>query len=771
MRLLVWLVFSVTLLAQRQMFPHVTAPDGGFLSQVAISNSGCEPSQYSLIATLSDGQQQIVSGSCPAGSSQTHEMSQLFGGAEIAFLDVAGNSEIMLSYQLAAQGGSPAQVAVSSQQANSWVITPGDWSVVIDGFAVVNTGQDSVVEVRQIDQQGSTLASTSLGSLAAERKQLYLPDANLGGHFSPIAGSRFLIEADQPLALTALRFNQDRTFLWSVPALPQQQEVCPIVPSELILFNAAIYTVNAEQPWAQAMAIDQGRITYIGSEEGVTPYQGPNSQLLDAGGRLVLPGIHDVHAHPLEAGSPVGGTCLLPADTDPESMIPQLRNCAPNQLGTDWLLGFGFSIHKMFEVKRDPKEILDEAVGNRAAAMMEETSHAVWVSSAALLQAGITGETPDPPGGVIGKNPETGEPDGLLYDNAGDLVFDQALAPTAQLADLHYEGLLFGLEQLARNGITSVCDARTYWGRGYHEVWQRALAENKLTARTILGLWAYPHFEDESQLATLASLYQNSPESLLRASQIKVYMDGIIPNTTAALLQPYETDLGITGPTGLNYFTQQRLSNYIEQLEKVGFDFHIHAIGDRGVREALDAIAQVSSRNGVRDRRHRLTHLELVDPQDRPRFAQLGVLADLQVAGEFTDPAHAEDNVPFIGDRSFDTVPVRSLYDQGAHVTLSSDWDVSSLNPFVGMRRSLFRGAQSLPDLAAAVAAYTIKGAFLMRQEHVTGSLQTGKFADLIIVDRNIFEIDPQTIDQTRVLLTMLAGKTVFSRLPGESTR
>jgi predicted amidohydrolase YtcJ len=534
--------------------------------------------------------------------------------------------------------------------------------------------------------------------------------------------------------------------------------------ADLVLHNGAIYTVDEAQPWAEAVAIQEGRLVFVGLDEDVEPFIGEATEIIDLDGRMVLPGIHDVHQHPLEAGSSVAGTCLLPEDTDPAEMIGLLRRCAPKQIGTNWVLGWGHSITNLLESERPPIDILDEAIPDRPAIMMEQTSHSVWVNSAALAAADINANSPNPPGGLILKDPDTGQPNGILMENAGDMLFDLALAPTPELEELHYDGLLYALEQLAENGITSVSDARTYWGRNYHKVWQRAEQEGTLTVRAVLGLWAYPHYADDEQLAALAGLYSNDPKRRLRMSQIKVYSDGLIENTTAALFEPYLIDLGVLpGNVGMNYFDEARLAKYITTLEKVGFDFHIHTIGDRGVYEALNAIEQAMATNGDGlDRRHRLTHLELIDEADRLRFAELDVVADFQVAGEFTLPDHWEDSAELIGDRAFDPVPVRSIYDTGATVTLSSDWDVSDLSPFVGMSHALQREQQSMPNLEAVIEAYTLNGAYVMRQEMETGSLEVGKWADLVVLDRNLFEVSLQEMAETAVLLTLLGGEEVY---------
>lgn len=528
-----------------------------------------------------------------------------------------------------------------------------------------------------------------------------------------------------------------------------------------VLYNGHVYTADSKQTTASAIFIKDGRIEFIGSDDEAQKLADGGTREINLKGRMVMPGIHDVHQHPLEAMSQFTGTCILSSEeTDPERFIRSIKRCAPNQTVGEWVFGWGHSIYTLLEAERPPVEILDEAIPDRPAIFMEETSHSVWLNSKGLEKAGITKDTPNPPGGIIVKDPETGEPNGILFDAAGDMVLNEAWPATAEIMEQNYQGLLLALDELQKYGITSVCEARTYWKRKFQDAWKRAEDNGKLTVRVVLDLWAYPSMDDDEQLSQLKSLYSNNVNSLIRANQIKVYSDGITINTTAALLEPYDKVVGEIGSNnGLNYFSEERLKKYIAELDPYGFDFHIHAIGDRGIRESLNAI-EASQVQG----RHRITHLEIVKPADYPRFKQLNVTADMQVAGDFTQPDNWGHSHELIGDRSSPTVPLKDLYDAGARITLSSDWDVSELNPFLGMQNALTRSPQALPNLHEIIKAYTINAAYVMRQEDVTGSLEVGKDADLIILDRNLFEEKSKNISLTRVDLTMLKGNVVYER-------
>lgn len=536
---------------------------------------------------------------------------------------------------------------------------------------------------------------------------------------------------------------------------------CNTTAGNLALINGKIYTVNEAQPWAEAIVIQDEKIVYVGSVEGANTLLNDDSKVVDLKGKLVLPGIHDTHLHPLEAGSD-RITCVLDSEKSLNDHLATLEACATGS-GEEWILGWGHGLESLLESPIAPKQLLDNINPNRPIAIMEETSHSVWVNSKALEIAGINANTPHPTGGAILKD-ATGNPTGILLDSAGDEVFELAFAPTPELKAINYEGLLYGLSEVAKHGITSIVDARVYWQRGYLDAWEKAEKNNTLTARTVLSLWAYPGMNDDEQIAHLKSLYRNDPDSLLRISQIKFYSDGILHSSTAALHDPYLEYFDEVGPRGLNYFNKERLTRYTTELERVGFDMHIHAIGDRGVSESLDAIEAAQTANGKLGR-HRITHLEMITPADKPRFSELGVIADFQLAGEFTMPEYFSDMEPLIGNRAHEMLPVRDIFNTSATITLSSDWDVSSLSPFVGMQNALTRGDQSLPNLAEVIKAYTINGAYLMRQENNTGSIEVGKFADLIVVNQDIFEIPVTNIANTQVLTTILGGEVVFGNL------
>jgi predicted amidohydrolase YtcJ len=527
-------------------------------------------------------------------------------------------------------------------------------------------------------------------------------------------------------------------------------------PAATLLHNGKFYTVNEQQPWASALAIDEdGRILAVGDSQALQAYVDDQTERVDLQGRLVLPGFQDTHAHVLDASSEAQGDCTLSPEDEVPQWLEELSACNAEDEG-EWLVGWGFALHRLLAEEESPRDLLDAMVADRPVALMEETSHSYWLNSKGLALAGIDADSPDPVGGVIMRD-EDGRPTGLVLDNAGDLALDQALPPSRVLEEVYYQAVLAGQDELAKNGITSVADARVFWRRGHLQAWQKAAQRDELKARTSLGLWAYPSLDDAEQLAELKALYQpGSADDLLRVNQIKFYVDGIIHNTTARLQQPYAESLPGVDRKGLYYFGPERLQRYVSELSDAGFDMHVHAIGDQAVNDALNAI-QAGGGQG----RHRLTHVELVNKADLPRFKQLNVTADFQPSRYFAPP-FLKDNEPLIGQRSYQLLPLGQLHDAGARVTLSSDWDVNPLSPLGIMQNALSLGERSLPSLETAVRAYTLDAAYSLRQEQDTGSLEVGKQADLVVLDRDIFQLPVKQLGKTKVLWTLLGGEEVY---------
>ena len=566
--------------------------------------------------------------------------------------------------------------------------------------------------------------------------------------------------------------------------------------ADRILLNADVYTVNEAQPWAEAIAIRNEKIIFVGDTAGARAHQGPDTDVVDLGGRFVLPGFQDAHIHPLEGASldTFFGCRLeeLSRQVDnPESWLDYLRTCDDDERAIDWVLGGGHDLSQLVDIGRMPKEILDEAMPDVPVALMEKSSHSFWVNSIALERAGITKETPDPQGGIIVRDPVTGEPNGILTDSAGDEIAHFALQATPELQEARYRALLISQDMMTSVGITSATNARVYWDRGNAEPWLRAEKEGTLKTRSIMAIWAYPHMEDDAQLATIKTMYrddhyQGDTPSLLRWSQVKFYSDGVVSNNSGAVLEPYTRFVYPSlakRPRGGNYFTEERLKRYITELERVGFDVHIHALADRAVQESLNAIAFAQSQNPnlIGLRRHQLTHISLIDEADIPRFAELGAIPNIQITyGDDGSETEEEESLPedeevneedgwisIIANTKARFSPVINIHETGARVVISSDWDVSPMSPLVAVQTMIEQSEgrwRKDEALEFILKAHTLNAAYAMQHDDVTGSIEIGKFADLVVLDDNFFEIPTDRIRHTEIVTTYLSGEPMYQR-------
>lgn len=560
--------------------------------------------------------------------------------------------------------------------------------------------------------------------------------------------------------------------------------------ADKVFINGDVYTVNKKQPWAQSVAIKDGKIVFVGNENDINKYIGDKTNVVDLKGKMLVPGFQDAHVHPMEGISlnTFMGCDLVPLSetgTHPETWLKDLKKCNDIDFPHDWILGGGHDIQDLLRMSRMPKLLLDEAFPDKPAAFMEKSSHSMWVNSKALEAVGITKDTPDSQGGLIFKDPKTGEPTGLLSDSAGDELLHFALKKTPKLQQARYEALMLSQDYMAQYGITSATNGRVYWERGNLEPWLRAEQENTLKTRSIMALWTYPHMEDKYQLGKLKSMYRDNPEDMLRISMIKFYSDGVVINNSAAVVEPYNHLIHpFAKPYGLNYFTEKRMGKYIAELEKTGFDVHIHGLGDRGVKESLNAIEYAQKKNPqLKDKtRHQITHIALARKDDIPRFAELNVTANIQInadegeygngveVGEHTDytNVHIDDHdywFKIVGDVDVEFTPVLPIIEAGGRMVFSSDWDVNSINPLVSIRNAVSMSEGIISKEAAltlAIEAYTLNPAYVMRHDNMTGSIEIGKYADFAVIDKNLFSLKADEIAKAKVTTTYLAGEVTY---------
>ncbi|MBD8499681.1 amidohydrolase [Paenibacillus arenosi] len=537
--------------------------------------------------------------------------------------------------------------------------------------------------------------------------------------------------------------------------------------NHVVIKNATIYTANQKQDMAEAVALKDGKITFVGSNKDVEKLITEDTQVIDAEGQLVLPGFVDNHNHIFEAQSPAAGNCSVSPEHSLQEQRPYLEACQKGIKQGEWISGTGFSLENLLQDSdeesedQSPLQLLDELFPNNPVVIMERTSHAVWVNSKALEVVGMNTDKKDPQGGRIIRDPETGEPYGILYDAAGDIVMEKAWSSQPGLFEKNVEGLLAGLDEVAKNGITTVGDGRLYWKRGWLDVWDKVYDDGKLTSRVVLRPWVYPNIDEAEQLEYFKKVKHHDLSSRMLINQVKMYSDGISINSTAKTLDKYKFEWFPGTPYGLNYIPEQKMKWWLTELNKIGYGAFIHTIGDGGVRESLNAI-EAAQNNGA-NQPYTLTHVEMVEESDIQRFAELGVSADFQVGHDFAeDPNQSWASTYFSNEQMKRMMPLGQIWKTGANVSLSSDWDVNELNPLVTISNSLSLGEKGLPDVFSAIDAYTIKPAKSLGLDKVTGSIEVGKSADIIIVDDDITEMKAHDISKANVLMTVLQGEVVY---------
>lgn len=534
-------------------------------------------------------------------------------------------------------------------------------------------------------------------------------------------------------------------------------------PADLVFRNGAVYTLDAARSWATSVAIRAGRITFVG-ERLPAGTIGPRTEVVDLHGRMLLPGFQDGHVHPADSGVELAD-CALAEAASPSAIAAVIRDCAARRPALPWVRGTGWQL-PVFPDGNPQRQLLDSLVPDRPALMWAADGHSAWVNSRALAAAGITRATPDPPDGRIERDPRTGEPSGTIRETAAEL-FDHVLPARTG------EELSAGLDRAQRLagsfGITTWFAANT--GERELETYSAADRAGRLRVRVVAALTASG--DGDTMLARLRDWRARYATEHVRPTAVKLFQDGVIESRTAALLVPY---LDRRGEAGKPIRDQATLDRLAVALDRDGWQIHVHAIGDRAIRMTLDAFARARSADPAGDLRHTITHLELIDPADLPRFRRLGVVANFQARWANGDEYLTRLTEPALGpERSRWLYPIASLVRTGALVSGGSDWSVSSLDPLeaieVGITHREPGDTLSPPwhpaervDLATMLALYTINAAWQLHLERETGSIEEGKRADLIVLDRNLFEIPAGQIHRARVMRTLLEGRTVFRR-------
>ncbi|GGM02996.1 amidohydrolase [Nakamurella endophytica] len=557
-------------------------------------------------------------------------------------------------------------------------------------------------------------------------------------------------------------------------------------PADLVVLGP-VHRVDAAGSRTDALAVRGDRIVALGSAD-VRPLVGPRTDVVDATAGLVLPGFVDAHVHPATAGRNTLTADLAGLD-GPEAYLAAVARYADAHPDRPWITGGGWSMEH-FPGGLPRREDLDRVTGDRPAFLFNRDVHGAWVNTAALRAAGITAATPDPVDGRIERDPD-GEPTGMLHEGAAySLETDVLPAPG------HREwcaAVLAGQAHLHRLGITGFQDA---WVTPDLERAYRSVdADGALTARVVGALWWDRHrgLDQVDDLLDRRAAGPGRPGGAFHPGTVKIMIDGVLENGTGALLAPYcghhhgpdgaaaaagaaagtgGTDGGDGANSGLVYVDPAVLQEAVTRLHGHGFQVHLHAIGDRAVRLALDAVAAARRRHGPGDHRHHVAHVQVVDPADLPRFRDLGVTATLQAFWAQHEPQMDELTVPFLGPRrSALQYPFRSLAASGATLAMGSDWGVTTADPLAQLEVAVTRrgpdrrdGPSFLPaerlSLPTAVRAFTAGSAWVNHDDDA-GTLSVGRRADLAVLDRDVFADPDARVADARVTCTVAAGRVV----------
>jgi predicted amidohydrolase YtcJ len=542
--------------------------------------------------------------------------------------------------------------------------------------------------------------------------------------------------------------------------------------ADLVLTNGIFYTVDKQRTVASVMAIKNGVIVYVGDDEGAARYIGAQTRLIDLQGRLVLPGFIDSHNHAVDGTFELFEVVLhgLQSVDEYKQAITQFMANHPNMPG---ILGGGWS-NPLFPPEGPSKEILDELASAIPVVMASEDYHSVWVNSKALELAGITRDTPDPVGGIIEKD-AAGNPNGTLRESAANLV--EGLMPPYTVDQL-IEGLKFFQNMAHSYGITTVHIPGITIDSPQLQALRKLEESGEMTLRFRGALHVEPD-DDPAVVEALVKTRQQDQGGLFETTAAKIFMDGVIEGSTAYMEEPY---LHKPDSRGEPVWEAQKYNLMCAALEKAGFQIHVHSIGDAATRVTLDGFAYARQQNGPGDHRHLITHLQFVNPADIQRFADLGVVAVVQPFWFIVD-IHYTQAVEYVGQaRADQQYPMKTFFDHGVVVASASDYNVTvPPDPLVAIETGVTRkwntnitgiatdtGAVLNPEekvsLDDMIASYTINGAYANFLEDVTGSLEAGKRADLIVLDKNLFEIPVEEIHTARVVQTFFEGKEVYRR-------
>lgn len=550
---------------------------------------------------------------------------------------------------------------------------------------------------------------------------------------------------------------------WAQPSSPV---------AETVIVNARIYTVNVRQPWAEAIAIRGGKILAVGSAKEIAPYRGASTRVIDAKGKLVLPGFTDCHVHFLDGSLALQRIDLADATTVAE-MQRRVKAFAAAHPEQTWLLGRGWSYPAFGPSGLPDKKYLDEIVPDRPVYLEGFDGHTWWANSRALQLAGVTRDTPNPAGGTFVHDSRTREPTGAIKEDAADAVMRRAIPPPTREEKLR--ALRAGLKEANRVGVVRVHVAGSV-SAGVGDLEDVGLLEElrrtgELSVRMYLAYRLDPPRVTKEELNQITEARDKHHDEWISAGAAKFFLDGVIETRTAAMLSPYTNDPTQSGQLLWDPAVYQEA---VADLDRRGVQVFSHAIGDRAIRQALDSYENAQKINHTKDARHRIEHIECASAEDIPRFGRLGVIASFQPLHAYPDDDISKVWSPNVGpERTQRAWAWHSIESGGGVLAFGSDWPIVTINPWPGVRNALLRQTTEgnppggfVPgeriSLEDTIKAYTLGAAFAGRREKTEGSIEPGKLADLIVLDRDLFKIEPSQIADMAVLLTMVGGKIVY---------
>ena len=532
--------------------------------------------------------------------------------------------------------------------------------------------------------------------------------------------------------------------------------------------NGSIHTFDENLTIADSILVKDGIIQLVGSQADVIKNADESIEIVDLQGRMMMPAFHDAHAHPIWNGMDFLQCSVFDLLTINE-IQERIRACLEEDhvKTSGWVVGAGLNAG-LFPAANPNKSLFDEVSKDIPIYIEMSDGHNALVNSKALELAGINRDTKDPFKGIIERDPVTGEPSGTLREpSAMNLVADVLPNETAELL---LNGLLYAQNLASSFGITSMIDAAVNepYLISFKDLAQKGELNLRMTACIEYGRQHYVQ-----EFSGFEDVYKRRSEfehPRINTNCVKIFIDGVLEGQTGAILEPYLD----SGSYGQLYFSQDELNNAIARFDANGTQVMTHAIGDRAVRSVLDAYQHAIETNGLKNNKHHISHLQLIHEEDIPRFSELKISANFQAAWALPDEWITEINIPELGvERVNRMYPIRSIHDAGGTIVGGSDWAVTTMNPLIAIETAVTRqdpsdrvkgtlNEKERMDLTEMLKAYTINAAEVMRQGHLTGSIEVGKFADLIVLEKNLYKIPLKEIGEVRVIETVLEGNTVF---------